>query len=230
MKRSRKGKAKVKDEHATKSLAQLRTEGLRNKSAKRAYLRRLYKDFQTSTKIEQTLRLLENIHEQSPGEKTLIFSGFTTFLDLLEVPLSRHPQLSDYVRYDGSMSAKGRTEAVEYFTDHAGCKAMLISLKAGNAGLNLTKANHVIILDPHWNYYTEAQAIDRAHRLGQMKPVHVHRMLIDGKDLPRGTVEDRILQLQEKKRQVVESALDENEGRSVARLGVRELGYLFVSG
>ena len=228
-KKSKKGKGKKKDAYADKSLAQLRKEGMRNKSAKKAYLRRLRKGFQTSAKIEQTIQLLESIHEKNPSDKTLIFSGFTTFLDLLEVPLSRHPHLSNYVRYDGSMSAKSRTEAVEYFTDKPECKAVLISLKAGNAGLNLTKANHVIILDPHWNYYTEAQAIDRAHRLGQMKPVEVHRMFIDGEGLPNGTVEDRILELQEKKRQLVESALDENEGRSVARLGVRELGYLFVS-
>ena len=231
-KRKSKGKGKAKDEHAHKSLADLRKAGLRSKAAKKAYLKRLGKDYEPSTKIEQTLSLLEEIHDQDPTDKTLIFSGFTTFLDLLEVPLMQHPKLQDYARYDGSMTAKDRTAAVEYFSDRPSCKVMLVSLKAGNAGLNLTKANHVVILDPHWNYYVEAQAIDRAHRLGQMKPVAVHRLLIKSEDKakwPNGTVEDRILELQAKKRAVVESALNEEQSRSIGRLGVRELGYLFVS-
>jgi len=109
---------------------------------------------------------------------------------------------------------------------------MLVSLKAGNAGLNLTAASQVIILDPHWNPFVEMQAADRAYRIGQMREVEVHRVLIDGEGLDAkedgtATVEDRILALQEKKRQLVENALDENAGNSVARLGVRELGYLF---
>lgn len=81
----------------------------------------------------------------------------------------------------------------------------------------------MIILDPFWNPYVEEQAIDRAHRIGQTKPVVVHRILIPD------TVEDRILALQEKKRELIESALDEGASRSVARLSPRELSYLFVS-
>jgi SNF2 family DNA or RNA helicase len=71
--------------------------------------------------------------------------------------------------------------------------------------------------------YTEAQAIDRAYRIGQMRSVQVHRLLVPN------TVEDRILALQEKKKELIETALDENAARDVSRLGVRELGYLFVS-
>ncbi len=100
---------------------------------------------------------------------------------------------------------------------------MLVSLKAGNSGLNLTAASQVIIFDPFWNPYIEEQAIDRAHRIGQLRPVQVHRLLVED------TVEDRIVQLQEKKRELIESALDENASRSIGRLGVRELAYLFVS-
>jgi hypothetical protein len=70
--------------------------------------------------------------------------------------------------------------------------------------------------------YTEAQAIDRAYRIGQMRPVQVHRLLVPD------TVEDRILALQEKKKELIETALDENAARNMSRLGVRELGYLFV--
>jgi SNF2 family DNA or RNA helicase len=233
-KTSKKGKGKENAVDNHKSLAQLRREGLKNKAAKKKYLKRLKKDFQTSAKIDRTLELLESIHARGTGEKTIVFSGFTSFLDLLEVPLHRHTDLSIYARYDGSMPPKSRNDAVLEFTSSAHCKIMLVSLKAGNAGLNLTAASQVIILDPHWNPFVEMQAADRAYRIGQMRPVEVHRVLIDGEGMDVGengtaTVEDRILALQEKKRELVENALDENAGNSVARLGVRELGYLFVS-
>lgn len=233
-KKSKKGKGKEKAVDNHKSLAQLRREGLKNKAAKKKYIKRLWKDFQTSAKIERTLELLETIHSRGTGEKTIIFSGFTSFLDLLEVPLHRHPNLSNYARYDGTMPPKSRNEAVLEFTSNQHCKVMLVSLKAGNAGLNLTAASQVIILDPHWNPFVEMQAADRAYRIGQMRPVEVHRILVSEEGMDVGedgtaTVEDRILLLQEKKRQLVESALDENAGNSIARLGVRELGYLFVS-
>lgn len=119
------------------------------------------------------------------------------------------------------MSANARNEAVLDFTHKRDCKVMLVSLKAGNAGLNLTVASQVIILDPFWNPYIEEQAIDRAHRIGQQKPVEVHRILVPN------TVEDRILALQEKKRALIEGALDEKASQSIGRLGVRELGFLF---
>jgi len=121
------------------------------------------------------------------------------------------------------MKSSERVAAVNEFMETATCKLMLISLKAGNAGLNLNKASHVIILDPFWNPYIEDQAIDRAHRMMQKRDVHVHRLLVPG------TVEDRILLLQERKRQMISEALDESAGRGIARLGRRELGYLFVS-
>lgn len=115
-----------------------------------------------------------------------------------------------------------RNDAVLDFTDKKDCSIMLVSLKAGNAGLNLVAASQVIILDPFWNPYIEEQAIDRAHRIGQQKAVMVHRILVPN------TVEDRILALQEKKRELIEAALDEKAGQSIGRLGVRELGFLFV--
>lgn len=82
-------------------------------------------------------------------------------------------------------------------------------------------ASQVIILDPFWNPYIEEQAIDRAHRIGQAREVKVHRMLIPG------TVEDRILTIQENKRAVIGEALNEEAGKNIARLGVQELAYLF---
>lgn len=159
--------------------------------------------------------------DSNTGEKTIIFSQFTSLLDLLEIPIL--DQRWDFRRYDGSMNPKARNQAVEEFTDQANCKIMLVSLKAGNAGLNLVAASQVIILDPFWNPYIEEQAIDRAYRIGQLRPVQVHRILVPE------TVEDRILQLQEQKRQIIEGALDEKAAESVGRLGNRELAFLFVS-
>ncbi|KAJ9632961.1 hypothetical protein H2204_007529 [Knufia peltigerae] len=233
-KKSAKLKDNPKSHSAFKSLAQLRKEGLKNKHAKRKYLKRLRKNFVTSAKIERTVQLLEEIRDRGENEKTIIFSNFTSFLDLLEVPLYDHQDFRRYVRYDGSMSSNDRNNAVLTFTENPDCKIILISLKAGNAGLNLTAANHVIMMDPFWNPFVEFQAADRCYRIGQKRDVTVHRVLIgEGEDsesepTPGGfTVEDRILALQEKKRNLVETALDESAGKDVARLGVRELGYLF---
>lgn len=233
-KKKSKSKDKMNSRDAFKSLAQLRKEGLRNKSAKRKYLRRLRKNFQTSAKITKTIELLEEIKSRGQNEKTIIFSNFTSFLDLLEVPLVDHRDFRNYVRYDGSMTATERNDAVLEFSENPICNVILVSLKAGNAGLNLTAANHVVMLDPFWNPFVEYQAADRCYRIGQTKEVTVHRVLIgegasDNKEPKPGgfTVEDRILSLQERKRELVETALDESAGRDVARLSVRELGYLF---
>jgi SNF2 family DNA or RNA helicase len=204
-----------------KTLAVLRREGQRNAASKRKYFKRLEKNWMTSAKIEKAVEILEEIKESRSGEKTIIFSQFTSLLDLLEVPINRRGW--KYRRYDGSMNPRGRNESVLEFTDKPDCDIMLVSLKAGNAGLNLVAASQVIIFDPFWNPYIEEQAIDRAHRLGQIRPVTVHRILVEK------TVEDRILELQDKKREVIEGALDEHAASQISRLGVRELKFLFVS-
>jgi SNF2 family DNA or RNA helicase len=236
-------KSRARPKQPPKSLGQLRKEGMRNKSARRRYLRRLKKTFEPSAKTIRTLELLEEIKDRGGGEKTIVFSNFTSFLDIIETTLYDHRTLSNYVRYDGSMTSNERNDAVLEFTENPNCGVMLVSLRSGNAGLNLTAANHVIMLDPFWNPFVEYQAADRCHRIGQQRPVTIHRVLI-GQDDPQDgdrvtgdgapkdpsvgyTVEDRILNLQEKKRRLVETALDETAGRQVSRLGVRELGYLF---
>lgn len=220
-----KGKAKEKKEPA-KSFAQLKKEAGVGSRARKRFLKKLEKEWISSAKIEGTMDVLRDIQSRPDPltgvpDKTIVFSQFTSLLDLVEIPLNREGW--KYHRYDGSMTRKDRDDAVVEFIDDPSCTIMLVSLKAGNAGLNLTAANQVIMLDPFWNPYIEEQAIDRAHRIGQQKDVIVHRMLI------QNTVEDRILALQEQKRQLIESALDENEARNIGRLGVRELAFLFVS-
>ena len=216
-KKMSKGKAKKE----TKTLAQLKKEGMRNIAARRKYLKRLRKSWEMSAKIDKAMEILEQIQENDPTEKTIVFSQFTSFLDLFEVPVSDRGW--HYRRYDGSMAPKERNEAVEDFMEKANVKLMLVSLKAGNAGLNLNCASQVILLDPFWNPFIEEQAVDRAHRIGQTRDVNVHRILVEN------TVEDRIIGLQEKKRQLIEKALDEKTGKDISRLGVRQLTYLFVS-
>lgn len=216
--KSRKGKEKA-EEIKPHMLKTLRLEARKNKDAYRRYMRYLRKNWQTSAKVTECCELLKKIQET--GEKTIVFSQFTLLLDLLEIPI-KHELGLKYVRYDGGMSRNQRDVAATDFQDPASrTSVMLVSLKAGNAGLNLTAASHVIIMDPFWNPYIEMQAVDRAHRIGQQKPVQVHRILI------QETVEDRIVELQEKKRALVDAALDEGESRNVGRLTTRELAYLF---
>lgn len=222
--KSKKGKGKGRAnprKEPRKTLAQLKREGQSNIKSRKKYIARLKKEYVPSSKIEKTLEILQGVMDSSEGEKTIIFSQFTSLLDLLEIPILAKGW--DFKRYDGSMSSQARNEAVEMFTDRPHCRIMLVSLKAGNAGLNLVAASQVIILDPFWNPYIEEQAIDRAHRIGQLRPVRVHRILVPE------TVEDRILALQEQKRAIIEGALDEKASARVGRLDTRQLAYLFVS-
>jgi SNF2 family DNA or RNA helicase len=119
------------------------------------------------------------------------------------------------------MSAREREEELESFKTDPTKTVCLVSLRAGAYGLNLTCASQCVILDPFWNPFVEDQAIDRIHRIGQVKPVVVHRIVIEG------TVEDRILALQEKKRDIIEGALAEDASKAIARLSAKDLLFLF---
>lgn len=217
-KRKGKGKGKARAKPSV-TLAQLKKESLRNKTAKKRYLRHLDKTYVPSAKIDRTIQLLQDIRTNDPTEKTLVFSQFTSLLDLIEVPLNR--EHIRYQRYDGSMKMDQRADAVSAFMDDPTENVLLVSLKAGNAGLNLWKASQVIILDPFWNPFIEDQAVDRAHRMPQTRHVHVHRVLVPE------TVEDRITSLQDSKREIIGAALDENESKNLTRLNLRELKFLF---
>ncbi|KAF2664212.1 hypothetical protein BT63DRAFT_379159 [Microthyrium microscopicum] len=170
-------------------------------------------------KITKTIEIVQDLKANKPQEKILIFSQFTSLLDLLEVGLDLEGFKLE--RYDGTMSTEQRAVAVEKFRKDPAIPLMLISLKAGNAGLNLNFASQIVMLDPFWNPYVELQAHGRAHRIGQRLPVQVHRVVVPG------TVEDRILALQAQKKQTIDQALDEGAGKSIGRLGTRELAYLF---
>ncbi|XVE66388.1 hypothetical protein DITRI_Ditri08aG0076500 [Diplodiscus trichospermus] len=153
--------------------------------------------------------------------KAIVFSQWTSMLDLVERSLCNHN--INYRRLDGTMSLAARDRNVKDFNTDPEVSVMLMSLKAGNLGLNMVAACHVILLDLWWNPTTEDQAIDRAHRIGQTRPVSVTRITI------KDTVEDRILSLQDEKRKMVASAFGEDQsGGSATRLTVEDLRYLFM--
>ncbi|CAP67535.1 uncharacterized protein PODANS_1_14320 [Podospora anserina S mat+] len=215
-----KGKSKVEPVNPSQ-LRTLRLEAGRNKEARRRYMHYLRDNWEDSAKVTQVIELLKTIQETN--EKTIIFSQWTSLLDLIECQIKYSLKLR-HCRYTGDMSRTHRDEAVQDFVENPENKVMLVSLRAGNAGLNLTCASRVIICDPFWNPFIEMQAVDRAHRIGQQKEVQVHRILV------KETVEDRIMDLQEKKRELVESALDEDKSKQLGRLGVQELAYIFNGG
>ena len=151
------------------------------------------------------------------GHKVLVFSQFVGHLQLLRERLDERKISYQYL--DGSTPAKKRKTSVDAFQDGEG-DVFLISLKAGGVGLNLTSADYVIHMDPWWNPAVEDQASDRAHRMGQQRPVTVYRFITTG------TIEERILKLHESKRDLADSLLEGTE--SSAKLSAEELMKLIL--
>jgi SNF2 family DNA or RNA helicase len=150
---------------------------------------------ESSAKLDLLLEFLEEA--VADGHKALVFSQWTSLLDRVE-PVLRRAAI-DFLRLDGSTrdrgAVAGRFQAAE------GPPVLLVSLGAGGLGLNLTAADHVFILDPWWNPAVEEQAADRAHRIGQDRPVMVYRLVA------QDTVEERVLALQARKRALADAAL-----------------------
>ncbi|KAH9744807.1 Helicase protein with RING/U-box domain-containing protein [Citrus sinensis] len=153
-------------------------------------------EFQSSTKIEALREEIRFMVERDGSAKGIVFSQFTSFLDLINYSL--HKSGVNCVQLVGSMSIPARDAAINRFTEDPHCKIFLMSLKAGGVALNLTVASHVFLMDPWWNPAVEQQAQDRIHRIGQYKPIRIVRFLIEN------TIEERILKLQEKKKLVFE--------------------------
>jgi superfamily II DNA or RNA helicase len=152
-----------------------------------------------SAKIQQLIsHMKEVIHD---GHKVLVFSQFTSLLAIVRTQLEE--EKIDFEYLDGQTD--DRKTPVERFQNDDKCSVFLISLKAGGTGLNLTAADYVFILDPWWNPAVEAQAISRAHRMGQTNKVIAYRMIA------RGTVEEKILSLQQTKKDLAESIVSEDK-------------------
>jgi non-specific serine/threonine protein kinase len=146
--------------------------------------------------IESLSELLKENHS------ALVFSQFTSFLDVLEHDLLKHNM--DFLRLDGSTQVKKRKKLVDSFQNGDGAAVFLLSLKAGGQGLNLTSASYVFHLDPWWNPAVENQASDRAHRIGQKKNVTITRILM------RHTIEEKMMALKKKKLELYKAVLDES--------------------
>jgi SNF2 family DNA or RNA helicase len=152
-----------------------------------------------SVKMEE---LIPRIAQDSGRHKTLVFSQFLGMLDLIKKELDKLHIKYEYL--DGQ--TKDRMDRVDNFQNNDECRVFLMSLKAGGVGLNLTAADYVYLVDPWWNPAVEAQAIDRAHRIGQEKSVFAYKMICTD------TIEEKILQLQERKKAVAKDLINVESG------------------
>jgi SNF2 family DNA or RNA helicase len=166
-----------------------------------------------SAKLDELVERLGEIAQE--GNKALVFSQFTKFLALVRARLEAAGIPYEYL--DGR--TRDRKAKVERFQSDPALPAFLISLKAGGTGLNLTAADYVFLLDPWWNPAVESQAIDRAHRIGRTRPVVAYRIVA------KKTIEERVLELQATKRELVSTLFDERSG-SIANLSRDELERL----
>ncbi|MBK8480642.1 MAG: DEAD/DEAH box helicase [Proteobacteria bacterium] len=173
---------------------------LRQAACHRGLLPGLLPDGATPPSSSKLELLTETLRQAlAEGHKALVFSQWTSLLDLTE-PLLRAAGI-DFLRLDGA--TRDRQAVIDGFQRAGGPPVLLISLKAGGVGVTLTAADHVFLLDPWWNPAVEDQAADRAHRIGQTRPVLIHRLVTED------TVEERVLALQQQKRGLAAAALDE---------------------
>ncbi|XP_057954721.1 DNA repair protein RAD16 [Malania oleifera] len=177
-------------------------------------------DFQTSTKIEALREEIRFMTERDGSAKGIVFSQFTSFLDLINYSLQKSGIMC--VQLVGSMSMTARENAITKFIEDPECKVFLMSLKAGGVALNLTVASNVFLMDPWWNPAVERQAQDRIHRIGQYKPIRIVRFVIEN------TIEERILKLQEKKQLVFEGTVG-GSSEALGKLTEADMKFLFVT-
>uniref|UniRef100_A0A8C5U7R3 Transcription termination factor 2 n=1 Tax=Malurus cyaneus samueli TaxID=2593467 RepID=A0A8C5U7R3_9PASS len=172
-----------------------------------------------STKIAQLLAELKTIQSHSEPQKSVVVSQWTSMLKVVAVHLQRLGL--KYATVDGSVNPKQRMDVVEEFNNNPkGPQVMLVSLLAGGVGLNLTGGNHLFLLDMHWNPALEDQACDRIYRVGQKKDVVIHRFVCEG------TVEEKILQLQKRKKGLAQQVLA-GKGETFTKLTLADLKILF---
>ncbi|KAF8702163.1 hypothetical protein HU200_033091 [Digitaria exilis] len=168
-----------------------------------------------SCKVSKLIMILEDL--QKKKEKSIIFSQFTSFFDLLEFPFN-HKGIK-FLRYDGKLSQKHKEKVLKEFSESQDKLVLLMSLKAGGVGLNLTAASNVFLMDPWWNPAVEEQAIMRIHRIGQKREVQVRRFIV------KDTVEERMQQVQLRKQRMISGALTDEEVRGAR---IEHLKMLFT--
>ncbi|KAL0865505.1 hypothetical protein Bca101_044623 [Brassica carinata] len=177
-------------------------------------------DFQTSTKIEALREEIRLMVERDGSAKAIVFSQFTSFLDLINYTLGKCGV--SCVQLVGKMSKAARDVAINKFREDPDCRVFLMSMKTGGVALNLTVASHVFMMEPWWNPAVERQAQDRIHRIGQYKPIRVVKFIIEN------TVEERILKLQKKKELLFEATVGGSQG-GIGNWTAEDIMFLFTT-
>ncbi|KAL2162637.1 hypothetical protein VTH06DRAFT_6473 [Thermothelomyces fergusii] len=172
----------------------------------------------SSSKIELLVHELHKLRSDSASHKSIIFSQFTTMLQLIEWRLRRAGITT--VMLDGSMTPAQRQASIKHFMTNVEVEVFLVSLKAGGVALNLTEASHVFIVDPWWNPAAEWQSADRCHRIGQTRPCTITRLCIED------SVESRMVLLQEKKTNMINSTINADDA-AMDSLSPEDLQFLF---
>ncbi|CAL9736807.1 DNA repair protein Rad5p [Monosporozyma servazzii] len=182
-----------------------------------------YKDVAKSAKLAALVENLRQLQDSSSGEQVIVFSQFSSFLDILERDLGEAfgKDKAEIYKFDGRLSLKERSTVLKEFQekDFSKQKILLLSLKAGGVGLNLTCASYAYMMDPWWSPSMEDQAIDRIHRIGQTNNVKVFRFIIEG------SIEEKMLRIQERKRTIGEAMDADQEERRKRR--IEEIKTLF---
>nr|POE65133.1 dna repair protein rad16 [Quercus suber] len=172
----------------------------------------------SSTKIEMLIYDLYKLRSKKQTLKSIVFSQFTSMLQLIEWRLRRAG--FNTVMLDGSMTPIQRQRSIEYFMNNTNVEVFLVSLKAGGVALNLTEASRVFIVDPWWNPAAEWQSADRCHRIGQKRPCVITRLCIED------SVESRMVMLQEKKANMINGTIN-NDKASMEKLTPEDMTFLF---
>ncbi|XP_020230971.1 DNA repair protein RAD5A [Cajanus cajan] len=173
------------------------------------------KNWIESCKVTVLLNELENL--RSSGSKSIVFSQWTAFLDLLQIPFTRSN--ISFVRLDGTLNLQQREKVIKQFSEDSNTLVLLMSLKAGGVGINLPAASNAFVMDPWWNPAVEEQAVMRIHRIGQTKKVAIKRFIV------KGTVEERMEAVQARKQRMISGALTDQEVRTAR---IEELKMLFT--
>ncbi|ANB13991.1 DNA repair protein RAD16 [Sugiyamaella lignohabitans] len=174
--------------------------------------------WRSSTKIEALVEELYKLRSDRQTIKSIVFSQFTSMLDLVEWRLKRAGFQT--VKLQGSMSPTQRDNIIRHFMETPSVEVFLVSLKAGGVALNLCEASQVFILDPWWNPSVEWQSGDRVHRIGQHRPVKITRLVIED------SIESRIIELQEKKAQMIQATIESDDG-AMNKLTPADMQFLF---
>ncbi|KAJ2923513.1 hypothetical protein H1R20_g13580, partial [Candolleomyces eurysporus] len=188
-------------------------------TARQGILGRLNLDsWRSSSKIEALVEELSNLRLKDATTKSIVFSQFVNFLDLIAFRLQKAG--FTVCRLEGTMSPQARDATIKHFMNNVEVTVFLVSLKAGGVALNLTEASRVYLMDSWWNPAVEFQAMDRIHRLGQRRPVEAIKLVIED------SIESRIVQLQEKKSAMIDATLSTDDS-AMGRLTPEDLGFLF---